>query len=135
MHANVKKASAVGLMLEAADEEETRVVEEEAAVEKEPNKEEKSVARSLRQVPARRAAACDAAIAEFFFLNNIEQSVIDHPAFEKMVSTLLGAPPSYAPPDRRVVRACVRERAPCGVAAASLPRSDPSRYGAMAYRT
>ena len=47
------KASVVGLRLETA---------EEAAQEKVP----KGVARSLRHVPPRRAASCDAAIADFF---------------------------------------------------------------------
>jgi hypothetical protein len=47
------------------------------------------------------AEACDAAIAELFYACNISASVVDHPKFKTMVTTIKAAPPSYKPPTRQ----------------------------------
>ena len=44
---------------------------------------------------------CDAAIAELFFACNIPASVVDHPKFKQLVTTLKAAPPSYKTPHRK----------------------------------
>ena len=45
--------------------------------------------------------SCDNAIAELFYACNISASVVDHPKFKNMVTTLKAAPPSYKPPIRQ----------------------------------